>query len=47
MALYHRGAPICKLTDIPITDISAINTTDADTNIATSINLVLLLILCL
>ena len=27
-----RGAPISKLTDIPITDISAIKNTDTDAN---------------
>ena len=27
-----RGAPISKLTDIPITDISAIKITDTDAN---------------
>ena len=31
-ALENRGAPISKLTDIPITDISAIKNTNIDAN---------------
>ena len=29
-----RGAPICKITDIPITDILAMKITDSDTDIS-------------
>ena len=41
-----RGAPISKLTDIPITDISAIKSTDfnIDTDITTSMDSSLLLL---
>ena len=32
MYLISRGAPICKITDIPITDILAMKITDSDTD---------------
>jgi len=42
--LKTRGAPISKLTDIPITDISAIKSTDSDTDIITPMDSSLLLL---
>ena len=39
-----RGAPINKLTDILITDISAIKSTDSNTDVTTSMNSSLLLL---
>ena len=42
----YRGATISKLTNIPITNISAIKSTDSDTdtNITTSMDSLLLLL---
>ena len=44
--VYVRGVPISKLTDIPVTDISAIKSTnsDTDTNITTPMDSSLLLL---
>jgi len=39
-----RGAPISKLTDILITDILAIKSTDSDTDVTTSMDSSLLLL---
>ena len=32
MIYMTRGAPICKITDIPITDMLAMKITDSDTD---------------